>query len=146
SSFRPRSKRRPRLLPLPGRRRAPPPHRTPRRTRLRMRPRIQPRPPRRRRRKPPHSQSPPLRRSPDMSISIDVASLPAPAQKILDPSAPAPLRQMAAKGIAPGLKPVDALAVVALLSESPDAALAATAQATLDKLPAPLLNGALGGQ
>jgi hypothetical protein len=81
-----------------------------------------------------------------MSISIDVASLPAPAQKILDPGAPAPLRQMAAKGIAPGLKPVDALAVVALLSESPDAALAATAQATLDKLPAPLLNGALGGQ
>jgi hypothetical protein len=66
------------------------------------------------------------------------------ARKILDPSSPAPLKQMAAKGVAPGLKPGDALTVLAILSEGSDEA-AATAKATLDKLPPPLLNGALGG-
>lgn len=75
---------------------------------------------------------------------IDLATLPAPAQKILDPKSPAPLRQMAAKGIAPGLKPSDAMTVVVVLSKSDDAAVAAAATATLEKLPAPLLNGALG--
>lgn len=55
------------------------------------------------------------------------------------------MRQMAAKGIAPGVKPGEALTIVVLLSESPDAALAATATATLGALPAPLLNGSLGG-
>ncbi len=53
------------------------------------------------------------------------------------------MRQMAARGIAPGLKPVDALAVVAILAESPDASVASIAQATLDKLPPQLLSGAL---
>jgi hypothetical protein len=67
------------------------------------------------------------------------------ARKILDPSSPAPMRQMAARGLAPGLKPGDALSVLAVLSEGPDEAAAATAKATLDKLPGPLLNGALGG-
>jgi hypothetical protein len=76
---------------------------------------------------------------------IDVASLAPPIRKILDPATPAPLRQMAAKGIAPGLRPGDALTVVALLAESTDEALAAAARATLDKLPTPLLNGALAG-
>jgi hypothetical protein len=76
---------------------------------------------------------------------VDVGTLAPPARKILDPASPAPLRQMAAKGIAPGLKPADALTVVALLSESADEGLAAAARATLDKLPAPLLNGALAG-
>jgi hypothetical protein len=79
-----------------------------------------------------------------MDIPIDIATLPAPAQKILDSAAPLPMRQMAAKGIAPGLKPVDALTVVVILSESDVEAIATAARATLDKLPAPLLNGALG--
>ena len=78
-----------------------------------------------------------------MNLPIDVATLPPPAQKILDPKSPAPLRAMAAKGIAPGLKPGDAITVVVLLSLSDDATLAAAANATLQKLPAPLLNGAL---
>jgi hypothetical protein len=52
---------------------------------------------------------------------------------------------MAARGIAPGLKPGDTLTVIALLAEFPDEAIAAVAQATLGKLPAPLLNGALSG-
>jgi hypothetical protein len=55
------------------------------------------------------------------------------------------MRQMAAKGLAPGLKPAEALTVVVLLSESADEAVAAVARATLERLPAPLLNGALGG-
>src|ERR1700722_14026288 len=62
---------------------------------------------------------------------------------MLDAGAPAPLRQLAARGVGPGLRPEEALTVVALLSESDDAAVAATARATLEKLPAPLLNGAL---
>src|SRR5580693_8484078 len=64
---------------------------------------------------------------------------------MLDAGAPAPLRQLAARGVGPGLRPEEALTVVALLSESDDAAVAATARATLEKLPAPLLNGALAG-
>jgi hypothetical protein len=64
---------------------------------------------------------------------------------MLDPGAPGPLRQLAAKGVAPGLKPGDALTVVVLLAESGDEAVATVARATLEKLPAPLLNGALGG-
>jgi hypothetical protein len=52
---------------------------------------------------------------------------------------------MAAKGIAPGLRPVDALTVIALLAESADEALATTAKTTLGALPAPLIKGALGG-
>ncbi len=64
---------------------------------------------------------------------------------MLDAAAPAPLRQLAARGVGPGLKPGEALTLVALLSESDDEAVATTARATLDKLPAPLLNGALAG-
>ncbi len=50
---------------------------------------------------------------------------------------------MAARGIAPGLKPSDALTAVALLAASEDAGLAKTANDTLAKLPLPLLQGAL---
>jgi hypothetical protein len=50
---------------------------------------------------------------------------------------------MGARGIAPGLKPADALTVIALLAESEDANLATLARATLDKLPAPLLTAGL---
>jgi hypothetical protein len=78
-----------------------------------------------------------------MDPAIDVAKLPPQAARILDPKTPPAMRAMAAKGIAPGLKPVDMLAVVAILAESEDATLAATAQSTLDKLPPQLLNGAL---
>jgi hypothetical protein len=76
---------------------------------------------------------------------VDLDAIAPAARKILDPSAPAPMRQMAAKGFAPGLKPSDALTVVALLSESADPTIAAIATATLGMLPAPVLNGALAG-
>lgn len=80
-----------------------------------------------------------------MEPEIQVDKLSPVARKMLDATSPAPMRQLAAKGIAPGLKPAEALTVVALLSESTDSAVAGVAKATLDKLPAPLLNGALGG-
>ena len=76
---------------------------------------------------------------------VDLEKLPAPAKRILDPTAPGPLRQMAAKGLAPGLKPGEALTVVAMLAEAADEALATTARETLKKLPQPLLQGALAG-
>ena len=78
-----------------------------------------------------------------MEPPVDIDALTPAARKILDPAAPAPMRQMAARGVAPGLKPGDALTVVALLSESADATIAAIARTTLGKLPAPVLNGAL---
>ncbi len=73
---------------------------------------------------------------------IDPSTLPANAQKILDPSGPAPLKAMAAKGLMPGLKPGEMLAVVVLLSQGADAN-GETAKKTLEKLPPPLINGAL---
>ncbi len=74
---------------------------------------------------------------------VELEKLSPVARKMLDPASPGPMRQLAARGIAPGLKPGDALTVVALLAEAADEAVAATAKATLDKLPLPLLNGAL---
>jgi hypothetical protein len=75
--------------------------------------------------------------------SIDVARLPGPAQKILDPSGPPPLKAMAAKGVVPGLKPGDVLAVLVVLAQAEDAN-GQTARKTLESLPGPVLNGALG--
>jgi hypothetical protein len=78
-----------------------------------------------------------------MEPALDVSQLSPQAQRILDPKTPAALRMMAARGIAPGLKPVDTLAVLALLAESPETAVATVAQSTLDKLPPQLVSGAL---
>lgn len=78
-----------------------------------------------------------------MSVpAIDPANLPPAAKKILDPASPPQLRAVAAKGLMPGVKPADMLAVVVLLSLGEDAA-AEAAKTTLAKLPAPLINGAL---
>jgi hypothetical protein len=75
--------------------------------------------------------------------AIDVAQLSPAAQKLLDPAGPAPMRQLAARAIAPGIRPPDAVTVCALLTESDDPNLAKLAQQTMAKLPAPILNGAL---
>lgn len=77
---------------------------------------------------------------------VDLERLSPAARKILDTNGPAAMRQMAARGIAPGLKPNDALTVIALLSESDDQAIATLATTTLGKLPTPFLNGALAGE
>jgi hypothetical protein len=75
---------------------------------------------------------------------VDVSALPVPAQKALAADAPAPLRTMAARGVLPGLKPGDILTVVSVLANSTDATIAQTARTTLEKLPPPVLAGALG--
>jgi hypothetical protein len=76
---------------------------------------------------------------------VDLAALSPAVRRILDPASPEPLRQMAAKGLAPGLKPAEALTVLAVLFETSNGTIGAAAAATLERLPAPLLNGALAG-
>lgn len=78
-----------------------------------------------------------------MSETFDIGQLPATAQKILGPTAPKPVKLMAAKGIVPGLKPGDIATVLALLVSDEDAKVAEGAEATLGNLPPPILNGAL---
>lgn len=78
------------------------------------------------------------------TLTIDLAALPPNAQKILDPNGPAPLKGLAAKGVAPGMKPGDVLAVICALSLGTDAH-AEVAKKTLAALPTPLLTGALSG-
>ena len=81
-----------------------------------------------------------------MEPAVDVSTLPQQAQRLLDPKTPAPLRTMGAKGIAPGLKPGEALTLVCLLAEGEDEHIAQMARATLKALPAPVLNGALSAE
>ena len=77
-----------------------------------------------------------------MEPAVDVSTLPQQAQRLLDPKTPAPLRTLGARGIAPGLKPGEALTVVCLLAEGEDVHIADMAKATLRSLPVPVLNGA----
>jgi hypothetical protein len=79
------------------------------------------------------------------TTTIDIGALPPNAQKILDPNGPAPLKAMAAKGLAPGMKPGDTLAILCVLSLGSDTH-GETAKKTLANLPLPLLNGALAGE
>lgn len=74
---------------------------------------------------------------------IDLTQLPAPAQKILGPGAPAPAKMMAAKGIVPGLRPPDVVTVLVALRGDSDPKLGEVARETLAKLPPPMLAGAL---
>jgi hypothetical protein len=78
-----------------------------------------------------------------MDPPVDLAKLGAVAARVLDPKSPAPMRQMAARGVVPGLKPTDTLSIVAILAESDDEAVATTARATLAKLPPQLVSGGL---
>ncbi len=80
-----------------------------------------------------------------MEPSVPTDTLSPLARKMIDPASPPAMRQMAAKGVAPGLKPAEGLTVIALLAEGEDTVIAGVARATLDKLPAPVLNGALAG-
>jgi hypothetical protein len=78
-----------------------------------------------------------------MSGPLDTRQLPPAAQKVLAPDAPMPMRQMAARGILPGLKPADLVTVVVLLAEQPDETLATIARQTVTRLPAQVLDAAL---
>jgi hypothetical protein len=78
-----------------------------------------------------------------MIPTIDLTTLSAPAQKILAPATPAKLKEMAARGIAPGVKPAELLTIIVSLGRSGDDAVRATADRTLSALPEPLLKAAL---
>lgn len=75
---------------------------------------------------------------------VDTRGLPSPAQRILGPNAPGPMRLMAARGIAPGLKPEAIVTLVCAFVGHADPELAQTARETLENLPSPILQGALG--
>ncbi len=81
-----------------------------------------------------------------MEPAVDVSTLPQQAQRLLDPTTPPALRTLGARGIAPGLKPGEALTLVCLLAEGEDVPIANMAKATLKALPAPVLNGALASE
>ena len=75
---------------------------------------------------------------------IDVTQLSAPAQKIVGQGAPPKLQEMAAKGIAPGVRPAEMVAILVVLAKSENETVRATAEKTLAAPPEQLLNGALG--
>ncbi|HSC86100.1 MAG TPA: hypothetical protein VLC09_02470 [Polyangiaceae bacterium] len=78
-----------------------------------------------------------------MTLAIDVDRLAPPAQRVLKPETPLPMKMLAAKGVVPGCPPGDALAVLVVLAASGPAEARVQAQSTLDALPKPLLDGAL---
>lgn len=82
----------------------------------------------------------------DSPRTIDLAGLPPPAQRVLSPNAPAPMRLMGARGIVPGLKPEGVVTLVAAFALGDDPELAQTARDTLAGLPDPVLNGALAAE
>ncbi len=75
--------------------------------------------------------------------ALDLSALPVPAQKVLNGTAPAPMRQMAARGIMPGLKPAELVTTIAGLTYDSDSALAQSALESLLKLPVAALDSAL---
>ncbi|MFO0592186.1 MAG: hypothetical protein U0441_31875 [Polyangiaceae bacterium] len=81
-----------------------------------------------------------------MIASIDLTTLSAPAQKILGAGTPPKLKEMAARGIAPGVKPAELLTIIVALSESEEATVSGAAKKTLDALPEPLVRAALDAE
>lgn len=80
------------------------------------------------------------------ALDVDTSNLPRPAQRLLSPQAPAPIRLMAARGIAPGLKPDAIVTLVGAFAVGTDAELAETARETLRSLPRPVLAGCFSGE
>jgi hypothetical protein len=74
---------------------------------------------------------------------LDPSTLAAPVQKML--GAPPKMQEMAARGIAPGIRPGDLVVLLVALAQSANEAAKTAAQKTLDALPEPVLTGALGG-
>ena len=82
--------------------------------------------------------------SPSLPLSpSELSGLSGPAQKLLYPAAPPKMKEMAARGIAPGIKPGEMIAVLLVLASGESAEPAATAKKTLAALPEQLLAGAL---
>lgn len=76
-----------------------------------------------------------------MIPQVDTSALSAPAQKIL--GAPEKMQIMAARGIAPGIRPDELVLLLVAFLANPSTAVKDAAHGTLRKLPDPILNGAL---
>lgn len=76
---------------------------------------------------------------------IEVGALSPPAQKIAQPSAPQKMQEMAARGIAPGVRPGELLTVIVLLASSERQPVREAAEKTLGAIPEQILAGALSG-
>jgi hypothetical protein len=76
----------------------------------------------------------------DTIPAIDPATLPETAQQILS-GRNARIQLMAARGVVPGLRPDDLLAVIVALASGPPSEITSQAQATLAALPEPILKG-----
>jgi hypothetical protein len=74
---------------------------------------------------------------------VDLTQLSAPAQKIAGAAAPQKLQEMAAKGIAPGIRPGEMVSLLLILAQSERETVRETAQKTLALPPEQLLSGAL---
>ena len=81
-----------------------------------------------------------------MIADFDPTQLPPLAQKAIAPDAPAAMKMMAAKGVLPGAKPPDVVAVLLILARSNTEDIAQTARGTLKNLPRPILDGVFGNQ
>jgi len=81
-----------------------------------------------------------------MISDFDPTQLPPLARKAIAPESPPAMKMMAAKGVLPGTKPPDVVAVLLLLAESNAQDIAQTARTTLRNLPQPVIDGALGNQ
>jgi hypothetical protein len=79
-----------------------------------------------------------------MIAPIDLPSLSAPAQKMAAAAAPLKVQEMAAKGVAPGIKPGEMVALLVVFAASERPTVKEAAEKTLGALPEPLLAGALG--
>lgn len=73
---------------------------------------------------------------------LDPASLSTPAQKML--TAPPKMQEMAARGIAPGIRPGELVVLLVAFSQSEVETVKAAAEKTLGALPEPVLTGAIG--
>ena len=74
---------------------------------------------------------------------IDVTTPSAQSQKILAPATPAKVKEMAARGIAPGVKPAELLTIIVALGQAGEEAVRAAAEKTLSALPQPLVKASL---
>jgi len=81
-----------------------------------------------------------------MISPLDLSTLSPQAQRIVLPTAPEKAQEVAARGVLPGLRPAEILAVLLLLGKSERLAVRETATRTLGELPEPILNGALGAE
>ena len=73
---------------------------------------------------------------------LDPSTLSPPAQKML--TAPPKMQEMAARGIAPGIRPGELIVLLVAFSRAESETLKAAAEKTLGSLPDPVLTGAIG--